>query len=145
MEPINRSAPLPAPRPGCGNDGGRGCNVHTATLTGTVNPNGANTRAYFQYGLDTGYGNQTSETVIDGSDTNNAGVSNAVAMLSPGTVYHFQLVAENDEGTNYGGDQVFATLGPPGATTAPASAVMANSATLNGYVLPNDANTVALV
>ncbi len=93
--------------------------------------------------MDTGYGNQTSETVIDGSDTNNAGVSNAVAMLSPGTVYHFQLVAENDEGTNYGGDQVFATLGPPGATTAPASAVMANSATLNGYVLPNDANTVA--
>jgi uncharacterized repeat protein (TIGR03803 family) len=120
-----------------------GATSNTATLTGGVSANGATTLAYFQFGATMSYGSQTSSARVRGADTNTVRVSNAVAMLLPGTIYHFQLVAVNSVGTNYGGDQVFATLGPPGASTAPAAAVMATSATLNGYVVPDAANTLA--
>jgi hypothetical protein len=120
-----------------------GVTSNTATFTGTVNPNGANTAAYFQYGTTTAYDSQTSQATVSGDNTNNVGVSNAVAMLLPGTLYHFQLVAVNSLGTNYGGDQVFVTPGAPGAATQPATAVTSGGATLNGYVTPNTADTTA--
>jgi len=119
-----------------------GVTARSATLTGQVTPNGANTRGYFEYGTNI-YDSQTVEAVINGTNTNTANLSIGVAMLLPGTVYYFQLVAENSVGTNYGGEQVFATPGPPSTATDAATSITSSGATLNGYVYPNTADTTA--
>ena len=88
----------------------------SATLTGTVNPRGATTSARFEYGLTASYGSST-PTFAVGNDTNSITVSNLVTGLSPGTAYHFRLVAGNAGGTNFGGDQTFTTSATPLALT----------------------------
>jgi 6-phosphogluconolactonase (cycloisomerase 2 family) len=80
----------------------------TATLTGTVNPNGSATTFYFQYGTSTAYGSTTT-TQSAGSDTSNHSESASVSGLLPGTTYHFRIVAKNAGGTSDGGDMTFTT------------------------------------
>ncbi len=77
--------------------------LHSATLKGTVNPNGLSTNYYFQYGTTSSYGNQTS-TQSAGVGTSAVAVSANVSRLTPNTVYHFRLVATNSAGTTYGSD-----------------------------------------
>ena len=120
-----------------------GVTSNTATFTGTVKPNGANTYAYYQYGTDMSYGSQTSDTPVSAVNTNAVGVTNGAAMLLPGTLYDFQLVAVNSAGTTYGGNQQFVTPGPPGAQTGQASQISSSGATLGGYVFPNTLDTTA--
>src|SRR5437773_6715901 len=66
----------------------------TATVTGTVNPNGQATNRYFEYGTTTSYGSKTASVGV-GSGTANVDVSAALAGLAPGTTYHYRLVATN--------------------------------------------------
>ncbi len=114
-----------------------------ATLNGTVNPNGAATSAYFRYGLTTSYGSYTATNAL--AATNAAlSVSNLVGMLTPGTTYHFQLVAGNSIGTNAGADLTLTTTAAvPVATTLAATSVTSTNARLNGAVNPNGAATSA--
>ncbi len=114
-----------------------GINSTNATLNGTVNPGGAGTFYFFEWGPTTNYGNST----LTNSLTTNLTVLQYVAAplqnLLPGTTYHFQLVAYNGSGYSYGGDVAFATVSqPPLVTTLPASAITYNSATLNATVDP---------
>ncbi len=78
----------------------------SATLNGTVNPNGAATNYHFEYGLTTGYGTHTS-TTSTGSGTDNVSVSANILGLSVGSTYHFRLIAFNSKGTTQGSDQTF--------------------------------------
>jgi hypothetical protein len=78
----------------------------SATLNGTVNPNGWPTTAWFQWGATTGYGNLTSVTNL-GSGTNTLPVAAALAGLTPGTTFHFRAAASNSVGVIYGADQSF--------------------------------------
>src|SRR6185437_52469 len=79
-----------------------------ATFNGTVNPNSLDTTAWFQWGTTTNYGSFTAPISI--SATNSTTTASAVLNnLSMGIVYHFQLVATNAAGTNYGADQTFIT------------------------------------
>jgi len=80
-----------------------------ATLNGTVNPGGGATAAYFQYGTDTNYGSFSVTNNLAATNTT-LSVSNLISSLSPGTTYHFQLVAINSAGTSLGGDLVFTTV-----------------------------------
>jgi sugar lactone lactonase YvrE len=81
-------------------------NVISATLSGTVNPGGLNTGYWFNWGLTTSYGNVTATSTLAATYfaiyTNSITLSN----LAAGT-YHFQMVATNASGTNYGLDQSF--------------------------------------
>lgn len=75
----------------------------TATLSGTVNPNGVATWYYFQYGQTTAYGSY-SNTFYAGLGTSTLTVSANVSgdvYLSPD---HFRIVAYNDFETGYGAD-----------------------------------------
>src|SRR5438093_9398277 len=69
----------------------------SATVTGTVNPNGQATNWYFEYGTTTGYGSKT-PTGNAGSGTSNVSVSAPLAGLTPGTTYHYRLVATSSAG-----------------------------------------------
>jgi hypothetical protein len=77
----------------------------SATLGGKVNPNGATTKYYFEYGTTTAYGSKTAE----GSTKIETKVSKGIEGLKWNTTYHFRLVATNEFGTSDGADEVFST------------------------------------
>jgi hypothetical protein len=90
--------------------------VSDATLNATVNPGGAATAVYFQYGLTTNYSSLTTTTNLAAGLTN-VNVSTVLSGLTPGALYHFRVVATNSAGTNAGVDLVFTTSTP--AATPP--------------------------
>jgi hypothetical protein len=76
-----------------------------ADLTGKVEPNGAETKFYFEYGPTITYGTKTKEQTT----TTLKEPVKLVTGLTTNTTYHFRLVATNSYGTSYGSDEVFAT------------------------------------
>ena len=107
----------------------------TATLNGSVNPNGQATPVFFEYGTSTGYGTKT-PIASAGSGTSARNMSAALTGLVGGATYHFRLVATNAAGTTTGADQAFTTTGKPVPNTGTASGVTGTSATLTGTVDP---------
>jgi hypothetical protein len=83
-----------------------------ATLKGTVNPGGEATEYFFEYGTGAGYG-QTTEKAAVSASAGNQGVSATLKGLTPGTEYHFRLVAKNNQGPAEGLDHSFKTTSPP--------------------------------
>ncbi len=112
----------------------------SATLTGSVNPNGADTTYYFEYGTSPNYGESTSSTDV-GSGTDPVNVTYVLAGLSPGQTYHYRLVATNSQGISYGQDGTFETSAAPSVTTGPATSVSSTSESLSGSVNPNGVET----
>jgi phosphodiesterase/alkaline phosphatase D-like protein len=117
-----------------------------ATLAGTVNPQGQLTSYAFQYGTTTAYGQQTSLTSA-GSGRADTPVRADLAGLTPGTEYHYRVIATNADGTTVGADRTFRTTGTapppptaPSATTGGAD-VNGTSATVSGSVNPNGVAT----
>ena len=80
----------------------------TATLSGTVRPNGVNTGYSFQYGRSGIYGLTTTNTSV-GAGSGEVYVSENVAGLEPGAEYHFRIVGASSVGTSYGSNQTFKT------------------------------------
>lgn len=81
----------------------------SATLNGTVKPNGSSTSYYFEYGATATYGSVT-PTTDAGSGASDVPVSADISGLDPETTYYFRIVATNSFGTSYGSDQTFDTL-----------------------------------
>jgi hypothetical protein len=113
----------------------------SATLNGTVNPEGTELEeCFFEYGPTTTYG-QTADCVETpaaiGSGTSPVSVHADLSGLGAASRYHFRLVAINEAAEKRSGsDQTFATLGPlVGGELA--TKVGTTSATLNAVVNPN--------
>jgi hypothetical protein len=107
--------------PGISGPGTNGTYALSATATGAqlsggVYPNGIDTTYWWEYGPTTAYGQQTPATDI-GSGTGPVAVSDTLTGLSPGTTYHYRLVAQNQTGTEYGYD--FTVTTPASSTTSP--------------------------
>jgi hypothetical protein len=83
------------------------------TLNGSVNPSGADTRYYFQYGATTQYGSYL-PVPPPGSDmgagTSAVPVNAALTGLQPGITYHYRLVAKSWAGETVGADSTVTTL-----------------------------------
>ena len=107
----------------------------SATLNGSVNPNGQATTLYFEYGTSTSYGTKTTAQSA-GSGTSAKSVAAALAGLAGDTTYHFRVVATNAAGTTAGSDQTFTTSGRPVPHTGTPTGVTGTSATLTGTVDP---------
>lgn len=118
---------------------------NTATLNGTVNPDGSSTTYYFQWGLTTSYGS-AGAPVSAGAGVKAKGISRPAAGLVPGTIYHYRLVATNQFGIAYGVDRSFKTTGhsPPGVLTGQAVRLSTTSATLTGAVYAGSESTTAV-
>ena len=83
--------------------------VTGATLSGDVDPGGATTTYDFEYGDDhSGYGLDTA-VASAGAGTHEVGVASRVDGLTPGTTYHYRLVARSSVGPSYGSDSTFRT------------------------------------
>jgi hypothetical protein len=83
-------------------------NATTATLNGTVNPNGVPATARFEWGTTISYGNLTDVIAIPAGNSP-VSVSATLNGLTPNTTYHFRLIAMNAGGSSTGGDVTFFT------------------------------------
>jgi hypothetical protein len=112
------------------------------TLTATVNPNGNETGVGFQYGITSAYG-QASNTHPIGTGNKPVTVTSTITGLTPGTVYHYHVIALNKAGSASGADRTFTTSGPPPAAvvTGPPVNVLKTVATVTGSVNPEGAET----
>ena len=116
----------------------------TATLNGTVNPNGTPTAAWF----DTSGGACTSGCGNQGGINSTTALTYVLTGLTPNTAYSFQMLALNSGGPTQSSVINFTTQSVA-SPTAPiisgvsASAITTTTATLNGTVNPNGSATSA--
>ena len=117
----------------------------SVTLNGEVDPAGGGnvTGCYFEYGLEKGNYNIGSLPCLGPTDAeigtptdpieSPIKVHTDLSGLTPGTTYHYRLLATDAQGTREGSDQVFSTPpAVPDLETDPATEVTGSSATLNG-------------
>lgn len=83
---------------------------NSATLAGTVNPQGVSTTATMKYGTTTSYGSTASLTLSPDDGITAQNVSAALTGLTGNTTYHYQVSATNSYGTTTGLDATFLTL-----------------------------------
>jgi DNA-binding beta-propeller fold protein YncE len=102
----------------------------SATLTGVVVSQGAQTIYYFKYGTSSSYASSTPGGEASAADlTASQGVTASIAGLRPQTTYHYVLVATSSGGTVEGAEQTL-TTGPalPGSPeTLPAGFSLAGT------------------
>ncbi len=92
--------------------GASGVGQNTATVSGTVNPQGARASVSFQFGTTTAYG-QSTAAQLTGPDNAADTFSAALTGLPAGTTIHYRAVATSDFGTQLGADQTLTTQSPP--------------------------------
>lgn len=83
-----------------------------ATLRGTVDPNGADTKYWFEYSTDSLLGSillTTTPQMTLSSNTNETSVKADVSGLNSKTTYYFRLVGQNSQGTIRGNNETFKT------------------------------------
>ena len=77
-----------------------------ASFSATLNPNGAATTAWFEWGTNVLHGNSTSPIFL-GDGLTNTLLRVQLAGLTPGVVYHYRAVATNTSGRSNGRDAVY--------------------------------------
>ena len=115
----------------------------SATVTGTIAPNGAATTYHVEYGTSTAYGLATGARDV-GAGTDPVPVRESLSGLSPNTDYHYRVVAANANGVARGADATFHTaipVAPPHVVTQVPRDTVATGTVLRGTVDPNGANT----
>jgi hypothetical protein len=108
-----------------------GVQESTITLHGVIDPQGTDTKYYFEYGPTASYGSKTAE-LDAGSGVHEGEVSQTVTGLKVETVYHYRLVATSSVGTSYGQDVTVTTQ--EGAAPGSSPAAVRDTATGTDYV-----------
>ncbi len=87
-----------------------------ATLKAEIDPEGGATTYRFEYGTSAAYGSETEELAV-GSDSSVHTVIRFLEGLTPGTEYHYRVVATSAAGENVGPDREIRTFRPFSADT----------------------------
>jgi len=84
---------------------------NSATLGGFINPNGLQTNAWFEWGMDSTLSSNNNLTAAQAIGSGNTGVSVYADLsgLAPSATYYFRPVAANSAGTTRGAIQSFQT------------------------------------
>ncbi|MBV8998409.1 MAG: hypothetical protein JO304_05080 [Solirubrobacterales bacterium] len=142
QDSATMTAPPPPGAPSPVVTGAPTIGITGAGFTGSVNPSGLPTTAFFQYGLDpkyTGGGpvvyTQSTPVQAVGSDFTTHTVTASVSGLAPNATYHVRLVATNSAGTSFGPDVTFATLKAPPPSSPPAVGKTFDISPVSGVVL----------
>ena len=93
----------------------------TATVSGSVNPEGARASVSFQFGTTTAYGQSTAPQTT-GPDNAADTFSAALTGLPAGTTVHYRAIAVSDFGTQVGADQTLTTQSTPPPPPVPGKA-----------------------
>lgn len=103
--------------------------TRSVTINATVNPNNADTTYQFEWGASRRYGNDIPIAPAGvGSGTSYVPVGQTITGLTPGTTYHYRIVAKNTDGTTTGADGTFTTKPIPVVDEARSVDVTATSA-----------------
>ena len=102
-----RTAPNPTP-PGVTDQHATAVTTSSAHLSASLDPNGAATSYYFQYGRSTGYGNRSTPVTLP-AGANPVAVAADISGLRPYTRYHWRLYSRNSAGITRGRDHSFRT------------------------------------
>jgi hypothetical protein len=89
-----------------------GVGQSTATVSASVNPQGARASVAFQFGTTTAYG-QSTPAQTTGPDNGADAFSATLSGLPAGTTIHYRAVATSDFATVLGADQTLTTALPP--------------------------------
>jgi hypothetical protein len=132
--------------------------TNTATLGATVNPNGADTSVFWEYGISNTLSTYSQTLPQDvGPGTSSVGPSANIAGLTPGTQYYFRVVASNAFGTINGlivpfstasaaltGPTAHFTMASPGVSTVSDGGTLDVTAPSGGSVLVTITSTSVL-
>src|SRR4029077_12306551 len=115
----------------------------SATLTGSLSPNGFDAHYFFEWGPSTAYGNQSPEApgTDAGEGAGAVAAKTDLSALKANTTYHYRLIGSNSFGSTFGSDQQFTTSGPPRITSEPTTAIGHEEATINAKVNPDQLAT----
>jgi hypothetical protein len=109
----------------------------TATLNGTVNPEGVEvSTCAFEYGHSSEYGESVPCEQEPGSGEGAVPVSANISGLEVGR-YHFRITASNANGETHGADHTFAITAKPTISAEGLLSVGATSATISAQINPN--------
>ena len=107
----------------------------SATVTGTVNPNGGEvTACYFEYGTSTSYGSRATCSQAVGSGEAGVAVSAALTDLSPETTYYYRVVAKDTAGLGEGNPKMFTTPAATPTTHTPSPTTTTTATTTTPVV-----------
>lgn len=117
----------------------------TATINGSVNPNGLETIAWLMYGTTSGvYATRMAIDTLTG--VNPQSISLNLTGLPPNSTYYFRDSSWNALGSSVGSELSFTTstqaLTPPTVTTDSASSITTTTASLYATILSDTAGTV---
>lgn len=120
---------------------------NSATLKGSVNPNGLSTVTRFRWGTWPSFSDTASVAGSPFLDSVVINVSHGIGGLAANTLYMFQLFATNDSGASFGSILTFTTdpqpPQPPSIVTLAPTGVATTSATLRGTASANGISTTA--
>jgi hypothetical protein len=108
-----------------------------ALIRGRVRRKGVTATYHFDYGTTEAYGQQTPEAESERPEED--GEEAVLSGLTPGTLYHYRIVATNSYGTSYGADRTFSTGPEPLVETDAPEAVSYEVAALRGTIDPRGA------
>ncbi len=112
-----------------------------AMLHGKLDPDGAETHYYFEWGSSRRYGTTSAAppgTNLSDTSPGDKQLTVEASGLHADTTYHYRIVAVSSIGTTFGNDQTFTTLAAVMAvSTDPATDVETEDATLHGKLDPD--------
>jgi hypothetical protein len=117
--------------------------AHAATLVARVDPMNSTTSFHFEYGPSASYGQQTPDEAA-GSALGESYVRRRIEGLAARSVYHFRVVATNEQDMTVDGpDETFTTGAEavPAVQTGAASDVSQTGASISGTVNPEGLQT----
>ena len=140
---VSRNIQVSGIQPSSSTSDATSITTSSAVLNGTANPGYIATTTTFTYGTSSDLsGGATSVAGTSLSGSTSQATSASLSGLSPATKYFFRVSSTNAEGSALGEIRSFTTLGgKASATTAIASGVSANKATLNASVNANGLST----
>jgi hypothetical protein len=105
-------------------------------LNGSLNPDGMETKYFFEFGSTERYNNRTPERIIAPSSGQQPVPPEHVEGLQAGRTYHYRLVAKNELGKTKGPDRTFLVPANPTIAGVHASGVGERFADLNARINP---------
>ncbi|OGX56353.1 MAG: hypothetical protein A2460_03295 [Omnitrophica WOR_2 bacterium RIFOXYC2_FULL_43_9] len=102
----------------------------SATISGTVNPDGAETNVWFEVGTSSEWYALSVPAQVIGATAATTTVTVGLTELSEGTTYYYRIVAQNNAGISYGTQKSFTTrdaVAPQGSISINFNAQTTNS------------------